>query len=224
MDIIVESGVMIPDFSKNSNPIIQNWFLSSFAELYLHGFIYETDNLKISNQDIIFDCGANLGLFSCYAASKGAKVYAFEPSSVVLPCLKQCKELYPENIFIIPCAVSNENMNEVPFVYCKNPGGSHLEVIKRKANLYDSHGTVPTLTLDFFANHYNIKPTMIKSDVEGAEILMLMGAKNILKLNKPKLAISAYHFKNDYKKIMELISSYNSTYEYSVKNKVLFGV
>jgi len=40
---------------------------------------YEWGNVEIENGDIVFDCGANLGIFSILAANKGATVYAFEP-------------------------------------------------------------------------------------------------------------------------------------------------
>ena len=34
---------------------------------------------EVKEGDVLFDIGANIGLYSVYAASKGAKVYAFEP-------------------------------------------------------------------------------------------------------------------------------------------------
>ena len=35
----------------------------------------------LNEGDMLFDIGANVGVFSCYAASKRAKVIAFEPES-----------------------------------------------------------------------------------------------------------------------------------------------
>lgn len=40
---------------------------------------YEWSDVRINKGDVVFDCGANLGVFSILAASKGAEVYAFEP-------------------------------------------------------------------------------------------------------------------------------------------------
>lgn len=40
---------------------------------------YEDHQVRLTKGDVVLDCGANLGLFSAYAAGKGCKVYAFEP-------------------------------------------------------------------------------------------------------------------------------------------------
>ena len=71
----------------------------------------------------MFDCGANLGLFSIYAAAKGAKVYAFEPMSYIRYFLKEAQKLYPNNIIIIPAAVGIKTETKV-FNQMHNPGAS----------------------------------------------------------------------------------------------------
>ena len=43
----------------------------------------------VSKRDLVFDIGANLGIYSIIAAKKGAKVISFEPSKSVSKILKR---------------------------------------------------------------------------------------------------------------------------------------
>ena len=56
------------------------------------------------------------------------------------------------------------------------------------------------------------KVTFIKMDIEGSEIQALEGSKNVIKKQKPKLAISAYHYLSDLwnipQKIKEICPEY----------------
>ncbi len=61
------------------------------------------------------------------------------------------------------------------------------------------------------------KITYMKADIEGFEQDMLMGAAEVIKANKPKIAITAYHRPNDYKKMIALIKSCVPEYKCHVK-------
>ena len=67
-----------------------------------------------------------MGLFAAYAATKGAKVYCFEPCSSTRKLLKQTQSLYPKGqITIIPKALSNINSIEF-FLKTDNIGANRL--------------------------------------------------------------------------------------------------
>ena len=55
--------------------------------------------------------------------------------------------------------------------------------------------------------------TFIKMDIEGAEKDALYGAKKIIMSDKPTLAISAYHKKEDLYDLVNLIKSLNNDYK-----------
>lgn len=57
------------------------------------------------------------------------------------------------------------------------------------------------------------KVTFIKMDIEGSELPAIIGAKNIIIKNKPKLAISVYHKYEDIFEIPEIILKYNPNYK-----------
>ena len=61
----------------------------------------ELGEVRLEKHEVVFDCGANLGLFSAVAAGKGCTVYAFEPVSKTLPFLRKTRALYPEQIHIV---------------------------------------------------------------------------------------------------------------------------
>jgi FkbM family methyltransferase len=54
--------------------------------------------------------------------------------------------------------------------------------------------------------------TFIALDIEGEELLALKGGKGIIKEQKPKLAISAYHKPEDIWEIPFLLKEYNPDY------------
>ena len=129
----------------------------------------------------VFDIGANIGLFALLAASRGARVFAFEPSRLARRQLEMNTGLndFGRLVTIIPKAVSaltgtlnffetrenNLGVGRV-FAYGHSAGKSYDYI-------------VPTNTLDYFISELGM-PGLVKIDVEGAEWLVLKGASNTL--------------------------------------------
>lgn len=170
---------------------------------------YDPDGiLELSEGCTVLDCGANMGTFSAYAASKGCKCYAFEPTPELQPVLHKYTEIYP-GIIPVEAAVSNQ----------KGTAMFHLSTYSYAANsLLDRvHSTksimVPTITIDEFVKYNQIeKVDFIKADIEGAERLMLEGAQETLLKHAPKLSLCTYHFPDDKKVLTELILDANPKY------------
>lgn len=84
--------------------------------------------------------------------------------------------------------------------------------------------TVETTTIDTFVQENNItKIDFIKVDIEGAERLMLKGAKKTLQTLKPKLAICTYHFKDDPMVLEAIIKEANPNYIVNHRWKKLYA-
>jgi hypothetical protein len=65
-----------------------------------------------NKDDIFFDIGANIGLYSCYAAKKGIKTFSFEPSVFNLEILAKNINVNKLNNFItiVPISLCNKNI------------------------------------------------------------------------------------------------------------------
>lgn len=134
---------------------------------------------------IFFDVGANAGLFAISAAKKiGVKgVFAFEP------CSSTC-ELLKRNLLLNRLA----DVNVVQVALGDSAGGGVLQINAcGKDGLYTlGQATHPSskvigqedvriTTLDVFMKDYNIpRVDVMKVDIEGAELMMFRGARNLL--------------------------------------------
>jgi len=77
----------------------------------------------------------------------------------------------------------------------------------------DAKIEVRTTTLDNFVHENNLqKVDFIKADIEGAERIMLKGARQVLRDFSPKLSICTYHFPDDPQVLRELTLDANPNY------------
>lgn len=140
--------------------------------------------------DIIFDLGSYVGCFTIIASklvgNKG-KIVAFEPDSVSYRKLLANIELNKlDNVIAINKGVFDSNSKKdfysrtsrgSSFIFESDMPKKQLDVVK----------------LDFVAKELKLIPNFIKMDVEGSELFVLKGAKDLLKNNKINLAIATYH-------------------------------
>ena len=84
----------------------------------------------------------------------------------------------------------------------------------------DGDTVIYTDTIDAVVG--NQKVTYIKMDVEGAELNSLIGAKEIIKREHPKLAISIYHSDDDMINIIEYIRQNYPFYKLYVRHYTYF--
>ena len=93
-----------------------------------------------------------------------------------------------------------------------------------------------TITIDDYCKENDIKPDLIKMDIEGAELLALKGGIKTIKKHRPQLAISIYHCDSDFisipKYLNENLENYcfklghyspdiNETILYALPNEIL---
>lgn len=179
---------------------------------------YENGEITANPGEYIIDAGANIGLFACYAAAKGCKVFACEPGSKSLEILDEQRKLY-DLINIIPLGLSDES-GQIDFYESED---SVLD------SIYMPRGntTKRTIEIDTIDNLVSkgIIPHVdyIKADIEGAERYMLRGAKETLRKMAPKLSICTYHYKDDPEVIEEIIKEANSNYIIEHKWRKLYA-
>lgn len=85
-------------------------------------------------------------------------------------------------------------------------------------NRISSSGTaVPAITIDEYCKAQRIVPNFIKMDIEGAELAALRGASQTIKQYKPKLALSAYHRREDLFVLPLYLKQLNPGYHFYLK-------
>ena len=137
-----------------------------------------------------WDIGANIGLYSIYAAlTKNCKVFSFEPSFFNLDVLGRNINLnnLQDSIKIFPIALFNMNkLDELKFT--NTEWGGALSSFASDKNFSGdiikpelSYTTVG-MSMDSLPDIFNVSmPDFIKLDVDGIEHIILEGGPNILK-------------------------------------------
>lgn len=214
----MEKGSYMDDFAAESDDLLFPLFFNDYEDI--DEGTYEYENVILKKDDVVIDCGANIGLFSSYAAFHGCRVYAFEPIAETRNNLQKNADLYKGNIEIQPLALSNQsgkcNIKINSFL-----GGGNSMVLDVP---YEETRIIETITLDDFVKINGIqKIDFIKADIEGAERLMLQGAVTTLRNMTPKLAICTYHLKDDAEVLAQIIKKANPLYKIVYKWKKLYA-
>jgi FkbM family methyltransferase len=140
---------------------------------------YDVPRLPIRPGDVVIDIGANQGFFTCYAAQKGARVYAFEPfvSSFETLKLNVTANHFDDAVTARPWAIADQN--GVAELTCSDRlGGASNTIVPRFAAATGQAGcptlTVPTRTLPDVIDHFSLSAIRLcKLDCEGAEVSIL---------------------------------------------------
>jgi FkbM family methyltransferase len=165
------------------------------GQLYYYGY-YERELTRfiesiIRPGSVMVDVGANIGTFTLLAASLGATCYSFEASPAVCAALRRNIALNKfGNITVRECAVSDHAGEASFFLYedvGKNNSCGQSAFFRRGPG---REIKVPLETLDTALSDLD-RVDFIKTDVEGADFLVLRGANAILERFHPALAIEA---------------------------------
>ncbi|MGB8831316.1 MAG: FkbM family methyltransferase [Candidatus Sulfotelmatobacter sp.] len=130
---------------------------------------------------LVFDIGANMGLFSLLSASRGASVVSFEPSQLLAARFSENIALNQyQEIRLVKEAVSDcEGTISFYETRALNFGVGRVFAFGHAQDTAPSY-SVSTNTVDFYVSRFGM-PALIKMDIEGAEWLALKGASETLK-------------------------------------------
>jgi len=188
------------------------------AIFYLLPIVFKNDqNISTGaakNYNVI-DAGANIGVFSLYAAKLGAKrVYAFEPVKETYKILKENIRINNMENIIVPVnmALGDSAGKSTIFFDEAGEGTASLlqEGLERMPKKKRSQ-KVRVTTIDSFMGG-KCKTGFIKMDVEGYEEKVLLGARKTIRKYKPVLSFSAYHKKDDKKRLPEVVRRIRKDY------------
>jgi FkbM family methyltransferase len=144
---------------------------------------------------VFFDIGANIGIYTLLASKhirKGGTVYSFEPSDWAYERLMENLQLNEsKNVEVLKIAVSNFTGSK-QFYICEDDAYNSL--ISTPMKEVQKVVEVKSISIDDFCiEHKIVKIDILKIDVEGADYLVLKGAQNILRSDKPPLIICEFN-------------------------------
>lgn len=181
------------------------------------GLYYEDGIVPFSDSEIFVDGGAFNGDTAEEFLSKteklkgGRKVYSFEPDKVNFE--KAAGRLSG----LADVAVIQKGLWSCvdELVFKSNMAGDSSFI---RASGKDEYYVPVTSLDDCFSSEPECGwPTFIKLDVEGAEKEALLGAANIIKRRKPKLAICVYHKIEDVYQLPQTISDMRDDYQFCLR-------
>ena len=195
----------------------------TFFKREFHVRTWLTERLKPGQ--VFFDVGAHHGWVSMWALpllGKEGSVISFEPSPANLSILEWHRK---RNKFsqwtIIPRAVSDVNSEEEFFLV--DTGDSPMNSLTTGApgtpfmNGRDIRKiSMQTIRLDTFCSESNLRPDLVKIDVEGAELLVLRGAAKLLGESRPTIILAVHPYWLPAGQTPRDIFEYLTGYGYSV--------
>ncbi len=143
--------------------------------------------------------------------SKGdySAIYAFEPNpKMIQECMDTLNMLSCNKVYFYNCALWN----------CKCKLNFNNESRSKWDACVSNEGivSVDANSLDNIIGQNKV--TFIKLDVEGSELETLMGAAEIIKRDRPRMAISVYHKKDDLFAVAHYLMSLVNDYNFAIRH------
>jgi FkbM family methyltransferase len=146
---------------------------------------------------VVWDVGANVGFFSFPAAAMAGRsgcVIAFEPDPWLVNLLHRSASAQPTTaapVRVLPVAVARANAIRLFSFATRARSSNHLAEygLSQTGGVRESKETL-AIDLDWAAG-FLPAPTVLKIDVEGAELEVLAGASSLIRTHQPLILIEA---------------------------------
>ena len=185
---------------------IQKEIYSYYVNSYFPDDIFP----PLTNKEIYIDAGTCLGNeiidFMKLVDNKYSHIYSFEPDEINFERLKKMFSGF-DRVTVLNKGLYSES-DCLEFVK-RGFSDSFLVGCRNESCDADETEHVNVVALDEIVA---APVSLIKMDIEGAEIPALIGAENLIKKYHPKLAICVYHNMSDLWKIPELIYKFSPDY------------
>jgi FkbM family methyltransferase len=175
--------------------------------------LYKTDAFikNFSAGDVFFDIGAHFGYYSAIAAminNGSGKIFAFEPRPMNAGFFRKHMKINDfKNVTLIEAAVGASDKD----VQFDTGHGSATGYVSNAGDL-----KVKQVSIDRMVKEGSLpSPDFIKIDVEGGEIEVLKGLKDVISRYRPKLII-ATHNPECYQYVIDFLN--RNMYYYKVLN------
>ncbi len=195
--------------------VLNNWYrfdtitIKSCRENNFRPY-FDLDIVKCNKNEVVVDLGAYTGdtardYIESYGIDNYKRIYCYEMLlenyMTLIDATIKFKNIVRKNL-----AVSDKN--EIVYIN-ENSFSNSAGTISNKGDR-----KVEAVKLD---DDIEEKITLLKMDIEGAEKKALIGAKEHIKNDRPKLLISVYHNHEDLYEVPNIINSIDKNYKYYLR-------
>lgn len=193
------------------------WFFPRYAGGKIHEVQVTKLTIKsLKHANCFVDVGTNFGWYTCLASKHMplGVVYGFEMDKLNYDLLRKNLEINNcTNVKAYNLAVSDSS----GIIYYEkednSPSPSFRQLSKNETLSSKNITSMKSVTLDEFFDHEQHKPDVIKIDVEGAEINVLKGARQILGKYRPTLFVEVHPenlpiFESSVEDVLYLLNEY----------------
>jgi len=177
-------GVERPLIWPSGQPLYSLFMVLSEALDPRNWHFYETPETRVTEDDVVADCGAAEGIFALLVQPRARHVYAIEPAPHWTASLERTFAGAP-NVTVLPYA-----LGDAPGRGFLSGGTLDSTVSSRRRD--DGH-EISIETIDRLFADQDRPLTYLKADLEGFELAMLAGAARTIARYQPKIAITTYH-------------------------------
>lgn len=144
------------------------------------------------------------------------KIIAFEPDPKTYKKLVSFSDMSPVKIYPYNACAWRDDM-ELTFCSEGNRNSSPLSSVAKLSGSVGKMYTVRALAPDNIAELQNNRVDYIKYDVEGSEYEAILGSREIIARDKPKLLVSLYHRSEDIFTLPKLIRTLRQDYSFYLR-------
>jgi len=196
-----------------NTPLGELWTPAEASAKYVAGIVAEQMVAAYSSSrrpdfrgEVVLDCGANVGIFTRNAVSRGAKlVVAVEPSSENALCFRRnlAAAIQSGKVILVEKALAEcESELWLDTSNHRNPGSWVVS-----SSVGEEGQRVAVTTVDKIVQELGLQRVdRLKIDVEGFELKALMGARATLKRFEPKFAVAVEHNNQEVAQVISEIS------------------
>lgn len=156
-------------------------------EAYLLGFV----DRFLDKESVVWDIGANMGIFAFPAAHVSKYTLGFEPDPFNLRLLQRTREANRDlEVEFLPVALADKVGSSRLNIPERGRSANSLENVNYGTQMGGVRGSMAVLTVsaDWVLDHYPA-PTFVKCDAEGAELMILQGGRRLLGETRPVIVI-----------------------------------
>jgi len=190
METLYATDIIWGDINK------KYYFHNSTRELNYMPFIdlfYNDEydgKIVISEDDVVYDLGANVGVFTMWALSANAKqIYSFEPTNYLIPSLYETFHQHHPRVVIFDKAITGRHEIK-QFNMGRHSVGNSLYTDLGNPNAVN----VECINIEQFIKENGLQqPTLMKVDIEGSEYEMFDSLSNEF-IKSVKTWIVEFHY------------------------------